>query len=247
MVGALVRRSRSIHAAARTCFSARAARGNLLVGDVAHEDVPEGELLLVAHRRDACRSYELPANELAKPGSTSLAIRPPMAARAPVQNTFPRTDASWSERFQLGVERVQARGDERVHGLRHAMHLDALLGSTSMRDELLRVEGIAARPLEQRGLRLGGKDRPLEQRRDEPSRVLVRQRRRDRPWSSCADLLPSSGARRTARAARSRGRAAASPRAQSSRCSTKSSSASSAQCRSSSTSTSGRRAASASR
>ena len=42
--------------------------------------------------------------------------------------------------------------------------------------ELLRVQGVAARPLEQRLLRLRRQHRALEQRRDQPRGLLVGQR-----------------------------------------------------------------------
>ena len=92
---------------------------DLLVGDVADERVPERELLLVAHRRDARRPDELAAHELvAAPRAHRRGHAPPIAASAPVQNTFPRTAASCSSALSSGAQRVEPRGDERLHGLR---------------------------------------------------------------------------------------------------------------------------------
>ena len=54
--------------------AARRAR-DLLVGDIADEDVPEGEFLLVAHGRDPRRTHELAPDELAEPGQHLVARR----------------------------------------------------------------------------------------------------------------------------------------------------------------------------
>ena len=83
-------------------LAARAARGNLLVRDVADEHVPERELLLLAHRRDAGRPHELAPHEVSQAREHVSRDRSPIAARAPVQKTFPRTDASWRSAFSSG-------------------------------------------------------------------------------------------------------------------------------------------------
>ena len=77
----------------------------------------------------------------------------------------------------LRRERVQAGGDQRLHRVGHLRPRSpscAAVGEQA--HELLRVQRVAARPLEQRLLRLRRQHRPLEQRRRRAGRLLVGQR-----------------------------------------------------------------------
>ncbi len=87
-----------------------------------------------------------------------------------------------NERFLAGGEPIEARGDESLQGLGQPQlrvgRGTLLLDHPS---ELLRVQGVAAGAFEQLRLKVSGEDCPLEQRMNEPSRLVIRERReRDR-------------------------------------------------------------------
>ena len=199
-----------------------------------------------SHRRDAGRTHELPPHELAQARQHVARARDRRAPRErPSRSSFRRRSVL-EQRLRVRAERVQPRRDQRLHGLGTASVL-AVSALDVHAHELLRVERVAARPLEQRRLRLRRQHGPLEQSRTSRAVSLRGQRREPDRRRVPPPSAPARRGDRRARAAPSRRRAAGTGAPQSRRCSRKSSNAVSAQCRSSSTSTSGRRAASASR
>ena len=160
-------------------LGARRAR-NLLVGDIADERVPEGELLLAVDRGNPDRADELAVHEPVQvpPDRISLTLADRGDAARP---EHPADDGGvMEERLELGPEGVEPCGDERMHGLGHGETVDG----SSLREhacELLGVERVATRPLEEHPLRLGRQERAVEESVDEATGLLDRERReRDR-------------------------------------------------------------------
>ena len=87
--------------------------------------------------------------------SSSPWSRPPISASAPTQNTFPSTAASWSRLFRSGVSvsrRAAISACTLVRQLRLAGTQVAAIGEQA--HELLRIQRVAARPLEHALLQL---------------------------------------------------------------------------------------------
>ena len=119
---------------------------------------------------------------------TSVRSRSPICATAPAQKTLPTTAASASIDFVSADERVQAGGDQ---GLDRVGERDlgpfAQLPARALLDEqvlvlqqpheLLGVERVAAGPVQDRLLELGGDHGRLQQRRDEARGLLLGERR----------------------------------------------------------------------
>ena len=89
--------------------------------------------------------------------SSSLWSRPPISASAPTQNTFPSTAASWSRLFRSGESVSRRAAINACTTLRAHSALSATQAAVGEQaHELLRVQRVAARPLEQRLLQLAG-------------------------------------------------------------------------------------------
>ena len=91
------------------------------------------------------------------------------------QNTLPTTAASCRRLFSGVGKPVETGGDDALERLRERELVGRALLGVEL-DELLRVERIAAGPLEQGLLRLGGEQRPAEQAPDQLGRLLVGER-----------------------------------------------------------------------
>ena len=104
--------------------------GELVVGDVAGEDVPEGVLGLALHRRLPRRTDELLARQLAQRAGHGLRVA--LAHRR--HGTGPEHLADHrrvrQQRLRVRLEGVQAGGDQRLHRLRER-HLRALPAAPS--------------------------------------------------------------------------------------------------------------------
>ena len=146
--------------------------GDLAVGDVAQQHVGERPLALALDRGAA-----LPGQEALALEGVQERRRPPAPSRrsAPVQKTLPTTAASWRSDFSLGREPVEAGGDDALQRLGEREVLRRAALEVELR-ELLGVERVALRPLEQRLLGLGREQRALEDVRDEDSGLLLRER-----------------------------------------------------------------------
>ena len=146
---------------------------DLAVGDVANECMGERELALALDRRTALLAYESLACERVKGGRRLVRL----AAQRPVQKTFPRTEASRRSSFSSRCQSVEARRDDALESLGQGERLGRTLLEEELR-ELLGVERIAARSLEQHELRVGGEHGPIEKPAEEESGLLVGERRK---------------------------------------------------------------------
>ena len=144
--------------------------GDLPVRHVADEGVGEGELGFALHGRAS-----LPADE-------SLALQRVERGRGvavPPERSHPEhlpDDGGIAKELLLVPrEAVEPCGDDALERFRQA----ELLGRASLEEqlrELLRVERVASRSLEERLLRVRGEDGPIEEPGDQPRRLLVGER-----------------------------------------------------------------------
>ena len=151
--------------------------GDLRVADVSDQQVPEAVLGLPLHRAGARGADELLAGELVQ-GELDLArlARAHLGERAGPED-LAHHGGVLEQALALGGERVQAGGDQRLHRVGDLLDRPAQLTAVGEQThELLRVERVAARPLEQRLLCLRRQDRALEERGEEAGRLLVRER-----------------------------------------------------------------------
>ena len=188
-------------------FGARGPR-DLLIRDVANERVPEGELVLSVHRRDSNGTDELATYELVQ-------VTPHVIAAAGADGRdgaapeYPSDHGGIvEERLQLGTKRVEPGSHERLHRLGHGEPLDVAALDEHPR-ELLCVERVSTGALEERALRLGGKERALEKEPGGVGRPPRSTAARARSSSRSAFLRPSPVDARRARGARCRGGEAA--------------------------------------
>ena len=172
------------------------------------------------HRERArARTRTRPLRRARKPESgrtnsrraSSFKLAPDIAAR-PTRHLRNRTDPEHpaddgrilKKRLELRRQRVEPRCHERLHGLGNREVLDVPALDEHAR-ELLGVERVSARSLEECRLRLGGKQRAIEKHLQQLAGFLVRERRQRRWSSRSASLRPSSGSARRARDERCRG------------------------------------------
>ena len=168
----------SIQSAARRCFSARSGAGDLAVGDVADERVGEGELGSRPRRTCASASARIPCAR----GHAGWRRPPAVPTERPAPEDLAHDCCVPEELLLAFREAVQPCRDDPLQRLREG----ELVGRSPLEvelGELLRVEGVAARALEQRLLRVGGEHGLLEALRDEARSLLVgecreRERRR---------------------------------------------------------------------
>jgi len=148
---------------------------DLGVGDVADEAVPERELRLALDRREARGTDQLPAPELVQPIPDAAVVEAADGGDRTGPEHLPDDGGVLDQALPCRAERVEPRGDQRVdrlgdgnlplgRALAHHLH------------ELLSVERVSPRTLEQGLLGLGGQDRALEQRSDQPRRLVARER-----------------------------------------------------------------------
>ena len=167
---------------------------DLLVSDVAHERVPEGELVLAVDRRDADGADELAVDELVQltPRDTTIAFADCRDRAAPEDS--PDDGSIVQERFLLRTKRVEPRCDQRLHGLRYGEALDVAALLEHAR-ELLGVQRVASRSLEEHALRLGRQERAVEQEMQEARRDSSARERRERDRRRVAFAAAPAGCR----------------------------------------------------
>ena len=149
---------------------------DLRVADVPDQQVPEAVLGLALHRGAAGGADELLARQLVQvPLHLGRAPGRPSRPARPAQKTLPTTAASWSRLFRSAgsVSSRAAISACTESGTSISTRL-APVGKQAR--ELLRIEWVAARALEQRPLRLRRQHRPLEQDGDQAGGLLVAQR-----------------------------------------------------------------------
>ena len=153
--------------------------GDLPVADVPDQQVPEAVLGLALHRARAGRADELLAGELVQRQLDLARVAVSHLRHGARPEELAHDGGVLQQALALRRERVQARGDQRLHRVGQLDIVEASGEEVAVGEqahELLRVQGVAARPLEQRLLRLCRQDRPLEERGDQPRRLLVGQR-----------------------------------------------------------------------
>ncbi len=151
---------------------------NLRVGDVAHERVPEGVFRLPLDRAPPCRPHELLPSELVE-RQLDLVLA---AVAHRDERTRPEHLAEHrgvlEEALAIRRERVETRCDQGVHALRKLRGLRSLR-EPALRDEpdeLLCVQRVAARPLEDRTAHRTGHGL-VQEAFHELARLVLRQRR----------------------------------------------------------------------
>ena len=151
----------------------RGAR-DLRVADVSHEDVPEAVLGLAFHRGDAGGANELLAGELVQSELDFARLALSHLGDSACPEDLAKDCGVLEQALPLRRHGVEAGRDERVHRVGYVRGLTELTAIREQAHELLGVEGIAARALEQGLLRLRGKQRSLQKRRHEAGRSLRR-------------------------------------------------------------------------
>jgi hypothetical protein len=154
---------------------------DLRVRDVPDEQVAEDVLVLVSDGRPPFAADELlplePVQELL--GLASLAVSDSL--ERPEPEDLADDGRVLKQQLLLDRERIEAGGDDPLHGLRQPEPASALAQLIDHACELLGVEWVASRALDQRRLQVGRQHGPFEQGVDQVCRVVVRQRReRDR-------------------------------------------------------------------
>ena len=184
---------------------------DLRVADVPDEDVPEGVLALALHRaRAGGRTSSLRASSCSACSPRAGRGRPSRRARPPrTPCRAPRRPGAGSCAPAGSVSRRAAISACTDSGTSSSSLEHAAVGEQA--HELLRVQRVAARPLEQRLLRLGRQHRPLEQRRDELGGLRVAERSEVDPLRVAGVRAEGRDAARRARAARCRAAGAARP------------------------------------
>ena len=138
---------------------------DLRVADVPHEHVPEAVLVLALHRARARRADELLAGELVQRQLHLGRVAPAHLGRArPPRRPCPAPRRPGAGSCAPGV-RVSRRAA--ISACTESGTSPLSPSSAAVREqahELLRVQGVSARALEQRLLRLRRQHRPLEQR-----------------------------------------------------------------------------------
>ena len=155
--------------------------GDLAVGNVAYEDMPE-RVLVVFPATDVRRSRRTNSlrSRSCKRSSASLRDRDcRYRAAAPSQKTLPRTAPSCKSAFSsLWVSASRRGGDDPLHGLGQwqvfVAHVEAAVGNHA--NEFLRVERIPAGARQELAPLLG-LEPSVEEGRDERSRVVLGERR----------------------------------------------------------------------
>jgi hypothetical protein len=152
---------------------------DLPVRDVPDDDVAEGVLRLPLDGRAAFAPHELLPRERPQVQieQTSVGVADRRERTGPEH--LPDDGGVLKQSLLVGRQRVEARRDDPLHGLGHVSCELAPLRVHPR--ELLGVERIPTGAVQQLRLGVGGKQRAVEQRGDEPRRVVgVERRQRDR-------------------------------------------------------------------
>ena len=155
-------------------LSARATR-DLAVGDVAHKNVPEGELRLGGNRRAPFSAHELLTLERVESGFDLLALAPAHLSQCAAPEHLADDRGVLQELLLIAGEPVQPSGDNPLHALRHVVEHAALREEPG---ELLGVERIPLGSVEHGRPDANGDHGTFDEARDETARFLLGQRRK---------------------------------------------------------------------
>ena len=149
---------------------------DLAVGDVAHEHVPEGVLVLASDRRAPLGAHELLARKRVEGELGVGAFAAPNRADGAEPKDLAEDRCVLEELLLGDREPVEPRRDDALHvlGQRQLPRRAALVEQPR---ELLGIQRVPARAREQRRLHLCRQDGSFEQRGEQARRVIVRERR----------------------------------------------------------------------
>jgi hypothetical protein len=155
--------------------------GDLSIGHIPHEGVPERIFLLAVHARDQGRSDQLGALESAQLGAHRVPVEAGHGRQRPGPEDLADHGGVLEQRLAPAGKGVQPGRDERLHGgwegkvgPRCTPQLVVRGQQPSVGEQadiLLGVQGVAVRAFQQRRLNLSRQPRPAEQGPDQPSRV----------------------------------------------------------------------------
>ena len=149
---------------------------DLPVADVSHEHMPEAVLMFALHRGGAGGTHEVLPRELVQRLLDLCQVPLSHFSERAGPEDLAQHRRVLEQALAVGAQRVEAGGDQRLHGVRHLLDRRRLSSVREQAHELLGVEGVSARALEQFPLRLGRQHRPLEQRGDEAGGLALAQR-----------------------------------------------------------------------
>ena len=122
--------------------------GDLGVGDIADEQMPERVLALSLHRAHPGRADELLPGQLVQSQlELGLVAAADLGQRAHPEH-LPEHGRVLKQALPLRRERVQAGGDQRLQTLRQLHLAGTQVAVGEQAHELLRIERVAARPLQ---------------------------------------------------------------------------------------------------
>ena len=167
---------------------ARGAR-QLVVGDVAGEDVPERILGLPRHRRLPRRPHQLLARQLPqRRGDTSARSRSPIWATRSGPEHLADHGSVGQQRLRLRLQRVEARGDQRLHriGERHLRTLPQLPARAGPDEQVAVLAAAGRTPRRRAGCRRPGRGSAAAPRPAAPSRPAAPRRAGRSPPATAA-------------------------------------------------------------
>ena len=127
---------------------------DLPVSHVADEQVPEAVLGLPLHRAGSGRAHQLLARQLVQHQLHLVWVTPAHLGHGAGPEHFPHHRRVLEQTLAILAERVQARGDQRLHRGRHLHNLRKRAAVGEQAHELLRIQRVPTRPLQQLPLRL---------------------------------------------------------------------------------------------
>jgi hypothetical protein len=155
--------------------------GDLSVGHIPYEGVPERVFLLAVHARDQGRPDQLGALEGAQLGAYRVPVEAGHGRQRPGPEDLADHGGVLEQRLALSGQRVQPGRDERLYGRREgkvgARYAPRSIGrgqQPSVGEQanvLLGVQRVTVRAFQQRRLNLGRQPRPADQGPDQPRRV----------------------------------------------------------------------------
>jgi hypothetical protein len=166
-------------------LSGTLSAGDLLVGDVPDERVPEAVLRVSLHRRLAGQPDELLARELVQRAPDLVRVAVAHRADRARPEHFPEHRRVLEEGLPLQGQSVETSrdqpvnrlGDRHIRGASDPAVLVEQVAVAQHAHEFLGVQRVAAGTLEQQPLRLRRQHRLLQQSGDELGRVRVGERR----------------------------------------------------------------------
>ena len=153
---------------------------DLRVADVPDQQMPEAVLGLPLHRGGTGGAYELLAGQLVQCLGDFARLAAAHLRHSAGPEQLADDGGVLEQALALRRKRVQARSDQGLHRVGERQVLERALEQVAVGEqahELLRVQRVPARALQQRPLGLRRQHRPLEQRGEQAGSLLVGERR----------------------------------------------------------------------